>query len=72
MTNSSARFAVIAVGVLALAMGVIFVGQGANLSPGSFMTGDSTWLIVGVILAVVGVVLLVVGLRRPKGDRLGG
>ncbi len=66
MKNGTARFALIVVGTLALLMGVIFAGQGANLIPGSFMTGDPTWLVVGLILVVVGVVLLVVALRRPR------
>ena len=64
MNSSAARFALIIAGALALLIGLIFAGQGANLIPGSFMTGDSTWLVVGIILAVVGVVLLVVALRR--------
>jgi len=66
MNSSAARFALIIAGALALLMGLIFAGQGANLIPGSFMTGDSTWLVVGIILAVVGVVLLVVALRRRR------
>ena len=66
MNSSAARFALIIAGSLALLMGLVFVGQGANLIPGSFMTGDPTWLVVGLILAVVGVVLLVVALRRPR------
>ncbi|HOT34824.1 MAG TPA: hypothetical protein PLW15_10305 [Rhodoglobus sp.] len=64
MNSSAARFALTIAGALALLMGLIFAGQGANLIPGSFMTGDSTWLVVGIILAVIGVVLLVVALRR--------
>jgi hypothetical protein len=36
-----------------------------NLIPGSSMTGDRTWVYVGLILAVVGIVLVVLGLRRP-------
>ena len=64
MNSSAARFALTIAGALALLMGLIFAGQGANLIPGSFMTGDPTWLVVGIILAVVGAVLLVVALRR--------
>jgi len=64
MNSSAARFALTIAGALALLMGLIFAGQGANLIPGSFMTSDPTWLIIGIILAVVGVVLLVVALRR--------
>ncbi len=66
MNSSAARFALTIVGALALLMGLIFAGQGANLIPGSFMTGDSTWLVIGIILAVVGAVLLVVALRRGR------
>ena len=51
MNSSAARFALTIAGALALLMGLIFAGQGANLIPGSFMTGDSTWLVVGIILA---------------------
>lgn len=66
MTSGTARFTLIIAGSLALLLGLIFAGQGANLIPGSFMTGDPAWLVVGAILAVVGVVLLVVALRRPR------
>ncbi len=66
MKSSAARFPLIIAGSLALLVGLIFAGQGANLIPGSFMTGDPTWLVVGVILAVVGVVLLVVALRWQR------
>jgi hypothetical protein len=58
----------IAVGVIAVVVGVVFAGQGANLIPGSFMTGDRTWLGIGLVLAVVGVVLVVFGFgRRRRG-----
>jgi membrane protein implicated in regulation of membrane protease activity len=56
----------IAVGVIALVVGLVFMGQGANLIPGSFMTGDRTWLGVGLVLAVVGVVLAAFGFRRRR------
>lgn len=66
MTSRAARTALIVVGVVALLIGLLFAGQGANLIPGSSMTGDRTWLYIGAALAVVGVVLLVVGLRRRR------
>jgi uncharacterized Tic20 family protein len=52
------------VGVVALVIGGVFAGQGANLIPGSSMTGDPTWLYIGLALAVVGIVLIVLGIRR--------
>jgi cation transporter-like permease len=59
----------IVVGVVAVVVGLVFMGQGANLIPGSFMTGDRTWLGVGLVLAVVGVVLAAFGLRRRRPER---
>jgi len=60
------RIVLIVVGVIALVIGLVFAGQGANLIPGSSMTGDRTWLYVGLILAVVGVILVVLGIRRGR------
>ncbi len=56
----------IVVGVVAVVVGAVFMGQGANLIPGSFMTGDRTWLGVGLVLAVVGIVLAAFGFRRRR------
>ena len=33
--------------VMLLLVGLIWMGQGAGLIPGSFMTGDRTWLVIG-------------------------
>jgi hypothetical protein len=54
----------ILVGVVLALVGLLFAGQGLNLVPGSFMTGDRTWFWVGLVLVVVGVGLGVAGLRR--------
>ena len=69
VTSSTARTVLTAVGVIALLIGGVFAGQGLNLIPGSFMTGDRTWLYIGLIIAVVGVILIVIGLRRPGRGR---
>jgi uncharacterized membrane protein YidH (DUF202 family) len=69
MKSSVGRVPLIVVGVIALVIGAVFAGQGANLIPGSSMTGDPKWLYIGVILAVVGVILIVLGLRRPGRGR---
>jgi hypothetical protein len=68
MNKGIARSTLITVGVIAIVVGVIWVGQGMGLIPGSFMTGDTKWLIIGIIVGVVGIVLTVLGLRRPKGS----
>ncbi len=57
------------IGVIALIIGAIWIGQGSNVIPGSFMTGSSMWLGIGVIVALVGLVLVVLGLRRTTGPR---
>jgi glucose dehydrogenase len=57
------------VGVVLTLVGLLFAGQGLNLVPGSFMTGDRTWFWIGLVLVVVGVVLVVAGLRRRPAAR---
>lgn len=72
MTSRPGRIALITVGVVALIVGGVFAGQGLNLIPGSFMTGNRMWLTVGLIVAIVGIILIVLGLRRPSHDRTRG
>ena len=40
-------------GVLLL-VGLILSGQGLGLIPGSFMTGQSAWLVIGVLMVFAG------------------
>lgn len=54
----------IVLGVVALVVGGVWIGQGLGVIPGSFMTGDKKWFVIGVIVAVVGVIALVRGIRR--------
>lgn len=63
------RTTLIVAGAIVLVIGGIFAGQGANLIPGSAMTGDPTWLYVGIAMAVAGVVLIVVGARSRNKPR---
>jgi len=41
-----------------LLIGIIWVLQGVNILPGSFMTGHIIWAIYGAPLALVGAVLV--------------
>jgi hypothetical protein len=59
----------ITVGVIALILGGVWVGQGINLIPGSFMTDSRTWLYIGLIVAVVGIILIALGVSRPRPGR---
>ncbi len=66
MKRSTGSTTLITLGLIAMVVGLIWVGQGIGLIPGSFMTGDTKWLVIGLIVAVVGIIVLVLGLRRPK------
>ena len=59
----------VVVGAVMALIGLLFAGQGLNLVPGSFMTGDRTWFWVGLVLVVFGVVLVVAVLRRGPAAR---
>ena len=49
--------------------GLVFAGQGLNLIPGSFMTGNRQWFYIGTAMIVVGLGLIVLGLRRRRPHR---
>ena len=63
------RILLLVIGVVVVVVGLVFAGQGANLIPGSFMTGDRTWLAIGIVLVVVGAVLVVTGVQRRRPRR---
>ena len=54
------------VGVLLLFAGCVWILQGINVLPGSFMTGQTKWAVIGAITLVVGIVLIVLS-RRGTG-----
>jgi hypothetical protein len=45
-------------------MGCVWVLQGINILPGSFMTGQTKWAIYGGLLAIAGIGLLIWANRR--------
>jgi hypothetical protein len=53
-------------GVLVIAIGAVWAGQGAGLIGGSFMTGSPFWGVAGVIAVVLGVGLALLALRRGR------
>jgi len=59
------RVASLILGVIAIFAGGVWILQGSGVLPGSFMTGQRMWLIVGIIVAIVGVALAYNGIRRP-------
>jgi hypothetical protein len=50
-------------GVLII-IGTIWLLQGLNVLPGSFMTGQTFWAWAGLLALLVGLGLLLVGVRR--------
>lgn len=51
-------------GVLMVLMGGVWILQGINVLPGSFMTGHMDWAYRGGILAVIGLALLFLAMRK--------
>ena len=64
MSRRGVQTFLIAVGAIALLIGLVFAGQGVGLIGGSSMTGSTLWLYIGLALAVVGIVLLILGIRQ--------
>jgi hypothetical protein len=66
------------IGVVLCLAGVVWIGQGANLIGGSFMSGQGLWLGIGCVCLVGGLGLLVGAWRlrsvptRPGGDNAAG
>ena len=52
------------VSVLLVLTGVVWILQGVNVLPGSFMTGQITWAVRGAVTAVVGIALFFLAGRR--------
>jgi uncharacterized membrane protein HdeD (DUF308 family) len=45
--------------VLLMLVGIVWILQGINVLPGSFMTGQMQWAVYGAIAVVVGVALFI-------------
>ena len=63
------RWALVIVGGLMVLMGGTWLLQGVGILPGSFMTGQTFWAIVGTAFLVGGAALCYLGARR--GSRRG-
>ena len=60
------RWVLLIVGGLMVIMGGTWLLQGVGILPGSFMTGQSFWAVVGALVLVVGAVLCSAGLRASR------
>ena len=52
------------IGGLLILVGAVWVLQGVNILPGSFMTGNPQWTINGAITIVIGIALILFGRSR--------
>ena len=60
------KSALTVIGIIALAMGLLWMGQGSGYIPwpaSSFMISQSQWIYYGGALAVVGIILIVIARR---------
>jgi hypothetical protein len=59
------RLALNALGAFLLLLGFVWVLQGTNILPGSFMTGEPIWAAAGAVVALGAMsMLVVINLRR--------
>ncbi len=55
------------VGGLLILMGILWILQGINVLPGSFMSGKLEYSVLGFVVDVVGILLVLFANRRPRG-----
>lgn len=56
-------------GVIFILIGLVWILQGLNILPGSFMTGQIQYAVFGVILAAAGIGILIFTNRRQRITR---
>jgi hypothetical protein len=59
------RIGSLIVGAIAIVAGLVWILQGSGVLPGSFMTGQRMWLIIGIVVGIVGLALAYNGIRGP-------
>ena len=64
MKSTATRTVSLIIGGLAILVGAVWIGQGAGLIKGSFMTGSPTWLAISLLCVVGGLFLIFLTLRR--------
>jgi hypothetical protein len=59
-------------GIILVLLGLLWIAQGINVLPGSAMSGQAVWAVIGVVVALVGAWLLwtAAGQRRSRAARM--
>ena len=60
------RYVLLIVGGLLAFVGAVWLLQGVGILPGSFITGQAFWAIVGAVLLAVGGSLVLAGFRLNR------
>lgn len=60
------RYVLLVVGGLLFLMGGVWLLQGIGILPGSFMTGQAFWAVMGAILLAIGGVMILSALRMNR------
>jgi len=60
------RILLVGAGLLITVAGVIFTLQGVGVIGGSFMSGTTTWTVLGPVIALIGLALVTAALRRRR------
>ena len=55
-----------AIAVVACLLGCVWILQGVNILPGSFMTGDIRWAYRGAVVAAIGIALFLVARYKRR------
>jgi membrane protein implicated in regulation of membrane protease activity len=63
------RYVLLISGGLMILMGGVWLLQGIGILPGSFMTGQVFWAVMGAIFIAVGGLLLLAGFRLNRRRR---
>ncbi|WP_117208548.1 hypothetical protein [Allorhizocola rhizosphaerae] len=59
----------VVVGAIASILGLVWLLQGINVLPGSFMTGDPKWAVIGMVVLAGGLALLISGIGRVRNPK---
>lgn len=57
------------IGVLLVVAGGVWTLQGVGYIKGSFMTGTTTWTVIGPVVVIIGLAMAATGLRRRRAPR---
>ncbi len=54
-------------GAVLILIGAIWILQGINVLPGSFMTGQIQWAVIGGVAVIAGIASLILARRQRRG-----